>query len=1030
MLCHAILPLTLLISVVVCSPQSSCPSGCICRPDHANLDIIGSTRLTCSDRPEALESLEKVPDGVDGTVTHLDLSANDLVVVKKSFNFFRFPYVRHLNLSRNRIKSIEMGALAQFRFLRTLDLSHNQLSLLDHGLFSEDADHLETPGRADENEKESTYNDADPWGEMTDEGSFDEDEEEEEDQDRDHWDSPRRSARLKTSLIELDLSRNELSSIDGVFDGLESLTKLNLNDNQLENITSITFRHLSSLRLLVLNSNNIRTISPDAFLGAGKLTNLMMKNNPNLQHLDRLDMRGCSFLNYLDFSECGLLSIPRGLPESLRYLQLRRNHLTKVTADSFQECTGLNILLLDGNQISTIEGDAFQRMFNLQQLWLNENQLNQVPKHLPRSLQRLLLDGNQLTEWPSGLFEPSEESPPSLSTLSLSGNQIEHIDGSTFKELSKLSSLDLSDNRIQSLPRDCFSADNRFLESLNLNKNPLRQLHVESLQRIPALKHLFLSFIDTPLDSLTVSRGFLKPLRVNLKTIEMDHSPSLARALILGNPTLADPDGDDFSVSDLAHLEEISCTGLDLTTISKDDLNSFLPPRLKVLQFASSRWHCDRSLVWLKEWLSGGSPVLLTASSNLCYTPRSLHGKALVSLNANDLVAITTTVLPSSRPTKPSVLATKSTQSVSKTRSSSTSRHTLKTSKKLHSSTVSSSGEQKKAGRTVGLGLGLASDELSSPPRNNEDSLIIHVSDFIERTKIDDDDEDEKIAKATEDGRVEKETDAPLLENPSPDYELPNPDLQTGSFEKYFRQYFPENDDALDNSKRPHDDNYTYGQGDTDVGATGFTGERNNFIVTVAIVIIVITAIVAAFIIFLIVLTCRKKKKPFKETGLACSSKDSLADSNKTIIKYKNKDGILYFSTSSMTGIDSESADMNGSGSTRQFAGDRKFTDAVNYRSSPTLSDSKSGAHPVKSSNNSSCSNYIHNNNTSFNNKTLSYRWEDTWWIVRVTADQGGPWIVNPRLIFRRKCLEGLKFETPCYLLTIASMFVRAAVIT
>ena len=60
------------------------------------------------------------------------------------------------------------------------------------------------------------------------------------------------------------------------------------------------------------------------------------------------------FLSYVDLSECHLASVPRGLPASIRYLQLRRNNMTAVRRASFADCPFVSILVLDENDIAEV----------------------------------------------------------------------------------------------------------------------------------------------------------------------------------------------------------------------------------------------------------------------------------------------------------------------------------------------------------------------------------------------------------------------------------------------------------------------------------------------------------------------------------------------------------------------------------------------------------------------------------------------------------------------------------------------------
>jgi len=57
---------------------------------------------------------------------------------------------------------------------------------------------------------------------------------------------------------------------------------------------------------------------------------LVLRRNP-IGSVQRFQFHFHSlFLSYVDLSECHLASVPRGLPASIRYLQLRRNNVKSV----------------------------------------------------------------------------------------------------------------------------------------------------------------------------------------------------------------------------------------------------------------------------------------------------------------------------------------------------------------------------------------------------------------------------------------------------------------------------------------------------------------------------------------------------------------------------------------------------------------------------------------------------------------------------------------------------------------------------
>jgi len=143
--------------------------------------------------------------------------------------------------------------------------------------------------------------------------------------------------------------------------------RLDVRNNYLTSLTEFTFRDLTGLRYLFLTNNRIYHIDRRALRHLRHLLYLVLRGNP-LADVDRLHFHSPSTLSYVDVSECGLTAVPRGLPASLRYVQLRRNNLTSLNADTFAECIHVNILVLDENRIHTVHNGTFIAMSHLQQV--------------------------------------------------------------------------------------------------------------------------------------------------------------------------------------------------------------------------------------------------------------------------------------------------------------------------------------------------------------------------------------------------------------------------------------------------------------------------------------------------------------------------------------------------------------------------------------------------------------------------------------------------------------------------------------
>lgn len=504
-------------------------------------------------------SLIRIPPSLPQQVTTLDLTDNSIRRITIE-SLVPVRGVVNLKLKQNEIDSIEEGAFHVTDHLQTLDLSSNKLKSIHQGTFT---------------------------GAQT--------------------------------LLHLDLSNNQLEHVDGAFAEMSQLTRLDLQNNHIKGLSQFTFRDLVSLRYLLLSSNQIAHVDRRAFTNLIKLMYLVLKDNP-VGSADNFEFTS-NFLSYVDFSECGLRYVPRGLPNSIRYLQLRRNNMTSIQRRDFQTCPYISILVLDENGLLDIEEGTFAPMIYLQQLWLNGNKLVRIPAPLPKSLQRVLMDANQLGAITSEFPENSQ-----INTLSLMGNNISYIAPDAFHRLTMLKSLDMSNNQIQNLYSKTFINSTQ-LRTLQMAKNPLRYFYSGCFHGLRNLRILTLAYDP---NNVTMAGDSFDDL-VRLKKMDLDSSPGIVRSIFDSRELI---DG-------LHSVEDLSMQSTDLTHVPTDFPTYF--PNLLIFHLTSTRWHCDRSMIWFKDWLQNANVRIEKKFEITCFTPRSLHGRPIAKLEDSDFIPTTST---------------------------------------------------------------------------------------------------------------------------------------------------------------------------------------------------------------------------------------------------------------------------------------------------------------------------------------------------------------------------------------------------
>ncbi|KAL0994117.1 hypothetical protein UPYG_G00117940 [Umbra pygmaea] len=174
----------------------------------------------------------------------------------------------------------------------------------------------------------------------------------------------------------------------------------------------------------------------------------------------------------------GLLFVPPDIDRRTVELRLADNFILEVGRVDFANMSGLVELTLSRNTIHALRPLAFADLESLRSLHLDTNRLTVVgPRDLSglTNLQHLILNNNQLTDVSAEAFDDflqtledldlsynnlrkvpweSIQNMASLHTLNLDHNLIDHIAEGSFGELYKLARLDMTSNRLQTLPPD------------------------------------------------------------------------------------------------------------------------------------------------------------------------------------------------------------------------------------------------------------------------------------------------------------------------------------------------------------------------------------------------------------------------------------------------------------------------------------------------------------------------------------------------------------------------------------------------
>ncbi|CAK9816600.1 Leucine-rich repeats and immunoglobulin-like domains protein 2 [Anthophora quadrimaculata] len=177
------------------------------------------------------------------------------------------------------------------------------------------------------------------------------------------------NAFMGLKLVTLKLSDNEVTLAPASFRGLErSLKNLNLKGTRQKKVPE-ALRGLKTLAFLDLSHNSIRELpgsaATKAFEGLESLTGLNLERNliqsigPDAFHGIKNTLSSLSLLNNLipDFPTAAINSV-----QDLRVLDIGFNLITELPVDAFQNNPSITLLAIDGNPLSTVPEEALARL--------------------------------------------------------------------------------------------------------------------------------------------------------------------------------------------------------------------------------------------------------------------------------------------------------------------------------------------------------------------------------------------------------------------------------------------------------------------------------------------------------------------------------------------------------------------------------------------------------------------------------------------------------------------------------------------
>lgn len=216
------------------------------------------------------------------------------------------------------------------------------------------------------------------------------------------------------SLTHLDLSNNELASLEtNLFKDLVYLETVWLCNNKIEKIHSDFFNDLIHLKHLSLSNNRMEIVNAHLFKSLTNLTHLFLANN-KINSIDREAFKSLRNLTRISLLKNCLTSIEddifTGL-SCLKEINLSENQLTHLNSNQFRGLSKMIKINLSHNNLIHLDSDLFSGLVNLEAVYLSDNQLVNVSPSLFYGLEK-------------------------ISYISLHNNKLESVDKTLFNKLS------------------------------------------------------------------------------------------------------------------------------------------------------------------------------------------------------------------------------------------------------------------------------------------------------------------------------------------------------------------------------------------------------------------------------------------------------------------------------------------------------------------------------------------------------------------------------------------------------------------
>ena len=439
-----------------------------------------------------------------------------------------------------------------------------------------------------------------------------------------------------TIVEEINLSNNRISEVPAFsfnHSSLKHITSIDLSGNPIEKLHYNSFTPLeSSLKELLLT----KIISRNFYIVSVPFNRLLNLEKIVISNFRDMFLSDSLFINS---SKLQIISLKEGqlsyvhpstfgsLQNTLQELDLSKNKLKEVPA--LQNLKQLHTLSLSHNPIR-FKRNSFLQIPNLKNLKIDHT-TNQIDEGAFSGLGTLEMINVKVNRWDGASFSHLKQLK-NLNYIDASFNQITKITPFLDGHLENLRYLNLENNRIEKMGVSTTKLTSRTLQVLNLENNPLIQVHPDTFRNLPSLKRLNLKnavTLNFSKDSFVSQKGSLESLSISSSQLVGEKWQALMqlqslRQLHAANCNL--PNIPDFTFSKFSKLEnllldennitkitqltfigleksltKLSLSSNNLSTIDKCSLEGLQSMNILDLKIDNNPLKCDCDMEWLFE---------------------------------------------------------------------------------------------------------------------------------------------------------------------------------------------------------------------------------------------------------------------------------------------------------------------------------------------------------------------------------------------------------------------------------------------